>query len=645
MSKTRTITPNPPADFVPSKNDVSYLRPFRVWCQKVLPLVYDDSLSYYELLCKVVHFLNKTMEEVNQLGVDISNMFNAFQQLQDYVNNYFSTLDVQEEINNKLDEMAENGELANIISTFTYRGYRTTTELINDSKLKNNQFCYTLGYYDINDGGSALIYTTDTKNENLFSIETTNGLFANIIPQNGLLNVKACGAYGDDEHDDSEVINSVLEFGGVYNIEFPQSFYKGNINITKLRTKINGNHSRIHGKITISNDEIIINELDTEDTDGYAGGYHFISGRYVNINNCYFYACNKGITVNDEIFSISNRHSIGLVNINNCSFLNCDYGIYIEYPYSDDIAAWQKCNDWKIENCYFNNCKINVIYSVGIDGLTFINNTIFNVAGLASRMECIHIINSDQLIISNSSFFNTGREAIKLDYSRTTIISSNDFWGCGDFGYNIINIIYGSNNDANVGRVAITGNDFMYCNNVPIVIKSDIITVNASGNNYLIEHSPNTPSFKLDIDVFMIVDSNTSIITDKCGLPYSKANKLYFGNDLYKKVTIVASTKTKIIDMPAEFVGLLSINVFNDHIGNNVNNATYVYCTALNGTNNGFKELTKAGVINDVDSGSTNWCGFTFSLEDGVLYATPIGVVHGDFVFTFNITNSLQNML
>lgn len=32
------------------------------WCQKVLPLVYDDSLSYYELLCKVVYKLNELIE-------------------------------------------------------------------------------------------------------------------------------------------------------------------------------------------------------------------------------------------------------------------------------------------------------------------------------------------------------------------------------------------------------------------------------------------------------------------------------------------------------------------------------------------------------------------------------------------------------
>lgn len=39
----------------------------RFWCQKVLPTVYDDSLSYYELLTKVVQYLNDTVENVNTL--------------------------------------------------------------------------------------------------------------------------------------------------------------------------------------------------------------------------------------------------------------------------------------------------------------------------------------------------------------------------------------------------------------------------------------------------------------------------------------------------------------------------------------------------------------------------------------------------
>lgn len=119
MSDERTIKPNAPADFTSQLGDYKTLQPFRYWCQKVLPLVYDDSLSYYELLCKVVDYLNKTMEDVETLHSDITSLHTSYNELQSYVNNYFSTLDVQEEINKKLDEMASNGQLYKIIKTYT----------------------------------------------------------------------------------------------------------------------------------------------------------------------------------------------------------------------------------------------------------------------------------------------------------------------------------------------------------------------------------------------------------------------------------------------------------------------------------------------------------------------------------------------
>ena len=43
------------------------IKGFRFWCHKVLPLVYDDSLSYYEFLCKVMKKLNEIIESVNEL--------------------------------------------------------------------------------------------------------------------------------------------------------------------------------------------------------------------------------------------------------------------------------------------------------------------------------------------------------------------------------------------------------------------------------------------------------------------------------------------------------------------------------------------------------------------------------------------------
>ena len=116
MSDERTIKPNAPADFTPQLGNYKTLQPFRYWCQKVLPLVYDDSLSYYELLCKVVDYLNKTMEDVETLHDDVTNIREAYEQLQNYVNVYFSSLDVQQEINNKLNQMASDGSLSSLLT-------------------------------------------------------------------------------------------------------------------------------------------------------------------------------------------------------------------------------------------------------------------------------------------------------------------------------------------------------------------------------------------------------------------------------------------------------------------------------------------------------------------------------------------------
>ena len=104
------------ANFRPDLEPYKVTGSFRFWCQKVLPLVYDDSLSYYELLCKVVAYLNDVIENVDGLKIDIDKLLVTYGELEDYVNNYFDNLDVQAEINTKLDIMASDGTLAQIIN-------------------------------------------------------------------------------------------------------------------------------------------------------------------------------------------------------------------------------------------------------------------------------------------------------------------------------------------------------------------------------------------------------------------------------------------------------------------------------------------------------------------------------------------------
>lgn len=52
---------------------VNMLSTMRFYCQPILPLVYDESMSYYETLCKVVGQLNTTGETVNKLNEGLTN--------------------------------------------------------------------------------------------------------------------------------------------------------------------------------------------------------------------------------------------------------------------------------------------------------------------------------------------------------------------------------------------------------------------------------------------------------------------------------------------------------------------------------------------------------------------------------------------
>lgn len=122
-----------PADYAPDLVGYTGQGPFRFWCQKVLPIVYDDSLSYYELLNKVVNYLNNVISDVSSVETNVLRLYTSYYDLQsfvndnlseltdtintftEYINNYFDNLDVQNEINNKLNAMASDGSLSRIV--------------------------------------------------------------------------------------------------------------------------------------------------------------------------------------------------------------------------------------------------------------------------------------------------------------------------------------------------------------------------------------------------------------------------------------------------------------------------------------------------------------------------------------------------
>lgn len=57
--------------------------PLRFWCQQILPAVYDDSLSYYEAVCKVGDKLNEVINVLNESDAKLADIEQAIQDLQE----------------------------------------------------------------------------------------------------------------------------------------------------------------------------------------------------------------------------------------------------------------------------------------------------------------------------------------------------------------------------------------------------------------------------------------------------------------------------------------------------------------------------------------------------------------------------------
>ncbi|MBO7695346.1 MAG: hypothetical protein J6T10_22205 [Methanobrevibacter sp.] len=64
---------------------------FKFWCQKVLPLVYDDSLSYYEVLCKVVKYINGLIDSDKAIINNLDALKEELKQVEDFVNKFDNT--------------------------------------------------------------------------------------------------------------------------------------------------------------------------------------------------------------------------------------------------------------------------------------------------------------------------------------------------------------------------------------------------------------------------------------------------------------------------------------------------------------------------------------------------------------------------
>lgn len=95
-------------------------------CFKVLPLVYDESLSYYEVLCKLVHLLKEMADNVdgnfNSIQNEIEKIYSKITDLKEYVDEQDSKLSDRIDLTNEriTDEIRECREHCEIYAKKLY---------------------------------------------------------------------------------------------------------------------------------------------------------------------------------------------------------------------------------------------------------------------------------------------------------------------------------------------------------------------------------------------------------------------------------------------------------------------------------------------------------------------------------------------
>lgn len=362
-----------------------------------------DALTDYQLISKIVEYLNQVITSQNGLVDDMNQLETAFNTLKDYVDHYFDNLDVQEEINNKLDAMVEAGTLQEMIDEFLQANVTWTFDTVADMKLATNlidgSYARTLGFHSINDGGGAIykISNSGTANESdVIAIGST--LYATLIVPT-VVCPEIYGAYHDGEHNDAPamqmainsghkvVMNNIYyNTGAVYIGNQDPSItggWKTNIDIDASKSTItytggnsgfviagvNGGNIRF-GEVIASNGTCI----EMWSTNGN------VRVAYVNIYFNILRATEKAIFVHAQKTSSGNGF-INEINYYGGTIYSGEYGFYIEDNHETEDILGMGSHTFNgigfegCDNCIYINSINTVIRGFIFNNIRYIENT------------------------------------------------------------------------------------------------------------------------------------------------------------------------------------------------------------------------------------------------------------------------------
>lgn len=228
------------------------ITPLKKICMTIgeLPTSYLETMTYYEMLVWFTNYLRDSIiPAVNNNAEAVHELQTLFVELQNYVNNYFDNLDVQEEINNKLDDMVEAGTLQEIIGEYLNAnavwGFNTVADMKESTNLIDGSYARTLGYNELNDGGSSLYKIREITNDdvvdniNIIPMETSDNLIAELIYKNINRNKRLITINKVDNGTNYNINLAVsydgINFGNIAtfkDIEIPHEHHNAGVNFT-----------------------------------------------------------------------------------------------------------------------------------------------------------------------------------------------------------------------------------------------------------------------------------------------------------------------------------------------------------------------------------------------------------------------------
>lgn len=463
---------------------VTIIPPFKRMCMTIgeLPTSYLDSMTYYEMLLWLTKYLSETVIPiVNNNGLAVEELQVKYTELKNYVETYFDNLDVTEEVNKKLDEMAEDGTLENLITQYlelaTTYVFNSVADMKNGSNFVNGSYARTSGFYSYNDGGGAYYKIRTVTNEDvidnihLFAITDDNTLVAELIKTDNI-NILQLGAIPNDNTKGSEnatIIQYGLDNYSIVNIPKGE-FYTNKLTLPKETTlKGVNSHTSILNYTGNGNENFI--ELAT----GLGA-----SNYYMALQDLYL----DGKMVN----GVTGVYiPTSYVKINNCEIHN----------FKIDGIKIESCNNIEIEKCFIQQCRhsgINCQYSnVGhgqINAVYIHNNNIVH-CNIGIIMYGNNIVITENTIQANDvchiSIGSSEWDETFSQFCLSSVISNNYTEGSG-IDINEVNPVIkvysgylGSRSYNRVIRnLVITGNYFQETNNDNSNTIFDIITDSGS---------------------------------------------------------------------------------------------------------------------------------------------------------------------